>query len=134
MGRILVRLKAMRLAFAILSLPLALLGCGRAGDGYESFSAKREYSILQGLEFKHRGETITQIEFQKHDEYWVICLPRSGDSSRLWIIADPKSPPFYKQMPEGDYILTKAQLEDIRQKVNPISTVIAALASHVSHP
>jgi len=123
-----------RLLFAILSLPLALSGCGRAGDGFESFGAKCEYSLLHSLEFKHRGETIAQIEFQKDDDYWVICLPRSGDGARLWIIVDPKSPPFYKQMPKGNYILTKRQLEDIRQKVNPISSVIAALASHLDNP
>lgn len=45
-------------------------------------------------------------------------------------MADPKSPPFYKQMPSGNYWLTKQQIEDLREKANPISTVLEALESH----
>ena len=46
-------------------------------------------------------------------------------------MADPKSPPFYKQMPEGNYWLTKEQLEEIRKQANPITTVLDALESHL---
>ena len=65
------------------------------------------------------------------EEYVVICVPRHDDRTRIWIMADPKSPPFYKQMPEGNYWLTKEQLEEIRKQANPITTVLDALESHL---
>lgn len=115
------------------SLYLALMllsGCIRPGDGYESGADKREWSVLQGLEFSHRREKIDTIEFSHHAEYWIVCVPRHDDHARIWIMMDPASPPFYKQMPEGNFWLTKEQIEEIRRKTNPISTVLEALKSH----
>ena len=43
---------------------------------------------------------------------------------------DPRSPPFYKQLPSGNYWLTAEQIEIIRKNANPISTVLEALGSH----
>ena len=109
---------------------LLLSGCGRPGDGYESGSDKREWSVLQGLESSRRHEKIDKIEFSHHAEYWIVCVPRHDDHTRIWIMMDPASPPFYKQMPKGNYWLTKEQIEEIRLKTNPITTVLQALESH----
>jgi hypothetical protein len=104
---------------------------GRPGDGEEAGSDKQEWSILQVLEVQHRGESIEKIEFQKFNEYQIICIPRYDNHSRIWIIADPKSPPFYKQLPSGNYWLTKEELDEVRTKADPISTVLSALRSHL---
>ena len=73
------------------------------------------------------------IEFHKLDDYNLICVPGKGVSKRIWIMMDAKSPPFYKQIPDGNYSLSEAQLAEIRQSTNPISTVIEALRSHVEN-
>jgi len=122
-------------AFRIwLCIPAALIlfaGCGRPGDGREGGSDKQEWSILQDLEAKHRGEKIKTIEFLEVDGYQIMCIPRDGDNIRLWIMADPKSPPFYKQLPSGNYLLTKENIQEIQSRANPTSTVLEALESHL---
>ena len=71
-------------AFRIwLCIPAALIlfaGCGRPGDGREGGSDKQEWSILQDLEAKHRGEKIKTIEFLEVDGYQIMCIPRDGDN------------------------------------------------------
>jgi hypothetical protein len=107
-----------------------LAGCKRPGDGREGGSDKQEWSILQNLEVMHRGESIKGIEFQKVNGYQIICVPSANDNTRIWIMADPKSPPFYKQLPSGSYWLTDADIHEIRSKANPTSTVLQVFESH----
>jgi hypothetical protein len=113
------------------TLGFIMSGCARPGDGQEDGSDKREWSILQNLEVEYRGEIIDSPEIRKVAEYFVISVPHHESGKRLWIMADPKSPPFYKQMPSGNYWLTKEQIEDIRIQANPITTVLGALESHL---
>jgi len=77
-----------------------------------------------------QSSPIHDVEFTETDGYHFICVPRDGDQKRVWIMMDPKSPPFYKQMPSGNYWLTEDQIEIIWKKTNPISTVFEALKSH----
>ena len=117
-------------AVAPVVLAIFLSGCARPGDGRESGSDKREWSILQNLSSKYGGEIIEYPEVRQVEDYMIICVPRHEDGTRIWIMADPKSPPFYKQMPTGNYWLTKEQIEDIRKQANPITTVLEAFESH----
>lgn len=106
----------------------AFVSCsGRPGDGREGGSDKVEWSILQSLD---QSTPIHNVEFAETDGYHIVCVPRDGDQRRVWIMMDPKSPPFYKQLPSGNYWLTDDQIEIIRKKTNPISTVLEALGSH----
>jgi hypothetical protein len=111
-------------------IPLFLIGCGRPGDGRERGSDKREWSILQSLEEAHRGDVIAGPEVRRAEEYMIICVPDQASGTRIWIMADPKSPPFYKQMPSGNYFLTKEQIAEITRQANPTTTVLEALNSH----
>ena len=122
-----------RIRFIIVIFAMFFIGaCGvRPGDGREGGTDKREWSILQGNELKTRDTAIKSIEFYKLDDYNLICVPGKGVSKRIWIMMDAKSPPFYKQIPDGNYSLTEIQLEEIQQRTNPTSTVIEALRSHV---
>ena len=120
---------------ALLLLALvACTSCGRPGDGREGGSDKIEWSILQSLEATHRDSPIHDIECSEDNGYHIVCLPRVGDQKRVWIMVDPKSPPYYKQLPPGDYSLTKDQINMIREKTNPTSTVLEVLESHKSNP
>ena len=113
-------------------LYLVVGGCsGRPGDGREGGTDKREWSILQGHEFDSRTTPIKKIEFLKSYDYNLICVPSEKSGRRIWIMMDAKSPPFYKQMPDGNYSLTKEDLSEIEKRTNPTSTVVEALRSHI---
>jgi len=106
----------------------AFISCtGRPGDGREGGSDKLEWSMLQSLD---HSSPIHDVEFTETDGYHIVCVPRDGDQKRVWIMMDPKSPPFYKQLPSGNYWLSEDRIEIIRKKTNPISTVVEALESH----
>ena len=112
-------------------LVCVLVSCtGRPGDGREGGSDKIEWSILQSLEAKHRDSPAHDVEFIETDGYHIICVPGHDDQKRVWIMMDPKSAPFYKQLPSGNYWLTADQIESIRRRANPISTVLQVLESH----
>jgi len=112
------------------AMACALISCtGRPGDGREGGSDKIEWSILQSMKAP-AGPPIHEVEFVEVNGYHIVCVPRDGDQTRVWIMMDPKSPPFYKQLPSGNYWLTEDQIENIRKRTNPISTVLQALESH----
>ncbi len=53
-------------------------------------------------------------------------------TTRIWVMLDPTSPPFYKQMPPNhNFSLTKVELEKIRSEGSPITTTYQALESHL---
>jgi len=121
----------MKLKIMLLIIALSSAGCGRPGDGHETGSDKAEWSILQNLEYSNRGKAIRGIEYTVQDSYQIISLMGTDGRTRLWIMMDPKSPSFYKQIPgEANFTLTTNQLEEIRLRTNPITTVLQALESH----
>jgi hypothetical protein len=126
-------MKKFRFSIVIFALLFVSACSGRPGDGREGGTDKREWSILQVNEEKTRDTAMKSIEFHKLDDYNLICVPGKGVSKRIWIMMDAKSPPFYKQIPDGNFSLSEAQLAEIRQRTNPISTVIEALRSHVEN-
>ncbi len=121
----------MRFPHLLLIASLVFSGCGRAGDGEESPKAKREWSILQSVEFKHRNAKIEKIEVWKEADRWIVCVPALSDRSRIWVMMDPQSAPYYKQLPAGNYSLSEAQLLEIRKVTNPTTTVYECLRSHI---
>lgn len=116
--------------FAISSLLAWRLYSGCDGDGAESFGDKHEWSILQVLESRSRGTAISQLEFSQHEEYRIVALP-ALTGERTWIMLNPHSPPFYKQMPQTNYSLTEEQYQQIVRTQHPTSTVELCLSSHV---
>lgn len=119
------------LMFALIGLSVwvCFLRVSCTGDGRESFADKREWSILQSLQAGH-AEPALGIQFTQHENYRIISLP-SISGERLWIMLNPQSPPYYKQMPHDDYDLSEDQLLQIARAWHPISTVEECLESHV---
>ena len=127
----------------VLVLPLLVLGLlvvvavifyirvGCAVDGRESFGDKHECSILQSLEATHRDSPISDLEFSEREDYHILCVPAAGNSKRVWIMLDPRNPPFYKQLPHDSYSLSREQYDKIISSRHATSTVEEALASHV---
>lgn len=99
------------------------------GDGRESFGDKEEWSILQGLESSNREKPISKLEFQTVGKYQIVCVPLTS-GERTWIMLNPKNPPFYKQLPTGQYSLTNGQYRQILNTGHVTSTVSECLSSH----
>ena len=115
-----------------LVLAASLTSCGRPGDGQESGSDKREWSILQAFEANNRSTPVLGVEMTEHEDYKIASLMAEDGITRLWIMLDPASPPFYKQMPSNhNFSLTKDELEKIRVEGTPITTTYQALKSHL---
>lgn len=126
----------------VLLLPLLVLGLiaaiaavfyirmSCAIDGRESFGDKREWSILQSLEYNHRTTPISDAEFSDYEAYHLVCVPSSA-GGRVWIMLDPRNPPFYKQLPHDSYSLSREQYDRIIATRHATSTVEEALSSHV---
>jgi hypothetical protein len=100
------------------------------GDGRESFGDKHESSILESLEARQHESAISAIEFIQHEGYRIACVP-GLKGERVWIMLNPQSPPYYKQMPHADYTLSEDQYLQIVRTQRPISTVDECLSSHV---
>src|SRR5207253_11009945 len=94
-----------------------------AVDGRESPGDKREWSILQSLEATHRDSPISNLEFSQYEGYHIVCVPSAADSKRVWIMLDPRSPPFYKQIPHDSYSLSRDQYAQITATRHATSTV-----------
>lgn len=68
-------------------------------------------------------------------EYSVLSVMAEDRKTRLWIMLDPQSPPFYKQIPANlNFSLTDNEFDSILRSGNPISTVQQALESHLGDP
>jgi hypothetical protein len=113
-------------------LAALMVSCGRPGDGQESGSSKSEWSILQTLEGSNRGTKISNPEVTDYEEHVILSLMARDGVTRLWIMLDPKSPPYYKQMPPKlNYDISETELEKVRTTANPISSTYQTLESHL---
>ena len=102
-----------------------------AVDGRESPGDKHEWSILQTLEARHRDSPISDLEFSNYDGYHILCVPGADSGKRVWIMLDPRNPPFYKQLPHDGYSISRQQYERITITRHATSTVEESLSSHV---
>ena len=118
------------------SLPILiaclLCACSAGTDGYESPSAKREFSILQVVEYNSRQKVVANPTFISNEEYVLLVVPNTSKDRNIWIMLKPQSPPFYKQMPRGDYQIQKELFDVVANKRLASSTVEEVLASHVA--
>ena len=64
------------------------------------------------------------------DGYRLVCFPSNGQ--RIWVMLNPKTEPYYKQMPKGNYSITKADFESVAKSSYASLTVLACLESHRS--
>jgi hypothetical protein len=122
--------RLLAVGFIASSLLAWLLYCGCNGDGRESFGDKHEWSILQVLEYRSRGTSISGLEFSQHEKYRIVALP-AVTGERMWIMLNPQSPPYYKQMPQTNYTLTEGQYQQIVRTQHPTATVEVCLSSHL---
>lgn len=98
---------------------LVLPPLARMLDGGEAARA-HEWSVLQGIEFAHRGEQssagVVIIHKALGSELDVIGIARARpEDGYLWIIANPVSSPPVKVLPQvSDGIVTPTDLQTIK--------------------
>jgi hypothetical protein len=65
---------------------------------------------------------------------WALLAPGADGKTRIWIMLWPKSPPFYKQMPGGNFEISYELWIQLQREHKVSSTVANALRSHFSQP
>ena len=121
-----------RLVFA-LCIASALVSCDRQpSEDLESFSSKSEWSALQGLEYDTRGKPVLSPQVRKVGEFEVLGVASMDQSTTIWILLRPDSPPYYKQMPDGNFVVPEVLLRELVDGKRISSTVAASLRSHLA--
>lgn len=116
----------------LLLVMTATSGCSPSVDGRESFGDKREWSILQSREYGARQDVVAVPKFTSTDGYALLVVPSSDGSKNIWIMLSPQNPPFYKQLPQGNYTISRGLLDAASRQGIASSTVQEVLASHVA--
>jgi hypothetical protein len=116
----------------VFSTAVVAVGClGDSASSVESFASKREWSVLQSLESQTRGTKITHPQFRKVEEYEVMAVPSQGDGTPLWILMRAEGHPYYKQMPEGSYVVSEQLVSELAASRRISGGVESALRSRV---
>jgi len=97
--------------------------------GQEGLVSKAEWADLQGTEYNLRSKPVKEATIVEKE---FLEIPGSqSSSSGLVILLNAKAEPYYKQMPEGFYRLSQADLTKVQSSGLASSTVLAVLSSHV---
>lgn len=112
---------------------LVITACQNPGDGRESGTDKHEWSILQNLEYLNRNNKNVKFEVIEESGYSIAIIPNEDSIGVIVIMLNPKSAPFYKQMPNKFFILSKERFDLIMKNKDLISTVEEALISHLKN-
>ena len=96
----------------------------------ETFGEKSEWSTLQAIESQTRNIPLTEPVVRLVSEREIIGV-KGSSGQNIWILLRTESPPFYKQMPEGQYDLPAALVEKLQRERRLSYTVGEVLRSHV---
>jgi hypothetical protein len=120
-------------AFLLLgAVVAALVACSAQDlDARETPGEKREWSVLQTIELKSRGVSIREPVLQTVGEHEVLGV-RGLKGENLWILLKPGYPPFYKQLPSGNYEIPKELVSRLAREGRVSYTVENVLETHVS--
>lgn len=99
-------------------------------DLVETFGEKAEWSVLQGIEFQEREHPLAEPIIRTVGESEVLGV-RGVAGNNIWVLLKVKSPPFYKQLPEGNYEIPGTLIKQLQQERRASYTVIHVLHSHV---
>ena len=96
----------------------------------ETFGEKSEWSTLQAIESEARNVALNAPAVRSMHDREVLGV--KGDSGEnIWILLRTESPPFYKQMPGGQYDLPAALVDQLEKERRLSYTVAVVLRSHV---
>ena len=96
----------------------------------ETFGEKSEWSILQSIESQTRETPLTGPVVRKIFDHEVLGV-NGTSGENIWILLRTESPPFYKQMPDGQYNLAPDLVEKLEYEHRVSYTVGTVLRSHI---
>jgi hypothetical protein len=118
-----------------LALAVVLVVCGwlvyRGIFSNEELASKPEWSIVQSVESQNRDKPGDKVEVVKIDEYSLVGIPVNDARKKIWIMLNPRNPPYYKQIPQGSYALSREAFNRVLASGGVSSTVANCLESHV---
>jgi len=99
-------------------------------DLIETFGEKSEWSTLQGIEHQTRQTLLSEPVVRKIFDHEVLGV-KGTSGTNIWILLRTESPPFYKQIPDGQYDVPLDLVEKLDHEDRLSYTVGAVLRSHV---
>jgi hypothetical protein len=95
-------------------------------------ASKVEWSVVQAVQAQSK-EADDRITFATLNNYSLVGIAVPDKRKMVWIMLNPKNPPYYKQLPPGNYTLSKDELNALLQSGVVTSTVERCLESHVEY-
>ena len=124
---------SLRCGVVALSLSLAVgftVKACSSPDLIENFGEKNEWSILQEIEHQTRQTLLSEPVVRKIFDHEVLGV-KGTSGTNIWILLRTESPPFYKQIPDGQYDVPLDLVEKLDHEHRLSYTVGAVLRSHV---
>ena len=96
----------------------------------ETFGEKSEWATLQAIESDARDAPLNApVVRTMHDREVLGIKGESGEN--IWVLLRTESPPYYKQMPAGQYNVPDSLVDRLEKDRRLSYTVEAVLRSHV---
>jgi hypothetical protein len=128
MNRNSIRCAAVALALSV-AVGFTVKSCS-SPELVETSGEKSEWSTLQAIEFQTRDNLLNEPVVRLVSKREVLGV-RGASGRNIWILLRTESPPFYKQMPEGQYDLPVTLVEKLQREHRLSYTVDAVLQSHL---
>jgi hypothetical protein len=81
----------------------------------ETFGEKSEWSTLQAIESGTRNTALNAPVVRSMHDREVLGV-RGESGKNIWILLRTESPPFYKQMPSGQYDLPVSLVDQLEKE------------------
>ncbi len=100
--------------------------------GCNETNSKAEYALLQSIEFENRSISISNVVIKEYNKHWVAGFRADNKKDNVWVLLDAAYSPFYKQIPQSRFSLTKEELNQIKSIKSVSDTVIAVFETRLS--
>jgi hypothetical protein len=124
-----------RKLFIGVAVLVALIACGLFVHhlllSNEELASKPEWATIQIVEQQHRDKASQGMEFVSTAKYSLVGIPVNDRRKKVWIMLNPRYSPYYKQLPVGNFKISKEDLERVRASGSVSSTVANCLESHI---
>lgn len=118
-----------RLFITMFLAALTVAAC--AQDGNDELRSAPEWSVLQNLEVRYRGQTGLPVIVEKQERHCAAGIWAADRSTRVWILLDARYQPLVKKLPDGKYDLNRDGLKQILDTCQPTAKVLAELQNHL---
>jgi hypothetical protein len=123
-------LRCAAFAAAICAATGFLVNACSSPDLVETFGEKAEWSVLQSIEFQEREHILPEPSIRTVGSSEVLGV-RGQAGRNVWLLLKVHSPPYYKQIPEGNYEVSASLLSQLEKERRVSYTVSHVLRSHV---